>query len=197
MHAESSLGNHAARSPVGHAIESGSRRLAPPLAAEAHLLCHVTVTWSLPFSRRRSWGIGQNIERVIYPAKRCSPRTSRSASGVPGHALERGIKARPVMLATRVAPPNPLVDAESRERRLPSSCQRTGGLENQPPVLGTLSQPASVSRPLPIGSHLPARATSGKSVGFQDRSESAQPPSGSGRPAEADELRRGKSRGVR
>jgi hypothetical protein len=39
------------------------------------------------------------------------------------------------MLAARIAPPDPLIHSDARERRLPRSCQRPGSLQDRPPVL--------------------------------------------------------------
>jgi hypothetical protein len=81
---------------------------------------------------RHGRSAGQNVLAAADPGQRRPPGTGRAARGVADHPLEHRVKAGPVVHAARIAPPDPLIHADPRERRLPRSRQRPGSLQDQP-----------------------------------------------------------------
>jgi hypothetical protein len=94
---------------------------------------------------------GQHVESSTGPAERCSTCAGRSSGRVTDHALKGGIEAWPVMITAQVACPDPLVDGDPREWRLPSGRQCAGGLEDQPPILSALGHTPSLSPNIKAG----------------------------------------------
>jgi ATP-dependent Lhr-like helicase len=71
----------------------------------------------------------EHVTSVRDAGERCSALACRSAGRVLDHPLKRRIEARPVVLLARMTPPDPLVDALPRERRLLRFGERAGSLK--------------------------------------------------------------------